>query len=105
MKTSYVYAILIAFCGCVSNDELEISSSGTEDFKDNFALVETFDHLNKEIGSGDLSIGSGDLSIDNQIKVFYNYAISRKLEMNLNNLTCSRKIKEGSLPGVSKEHE
>lgn len=54
--------------------------------------------MNKEIGSG-------DLSIDNQMKVFYNYAVSRKLEMNLNNSTCSRKGKEVSLPGVSKEHE
>jgi hypothetical protein len=50
-------------------------------------------------------IGNGDLSIENQKKVFYDYAVSRKLGLNLNNASCSPMNREPSLPGVSKAHE
>jgi len=98
MKTSYVSTILIVLCSCVSNDELEIQNGVSEDLSVNSELVRAFDHLNKEIGSG-------DLSIENQKRVFYDYAVSRKLGLNLNNSNCSIKNKEVSLPGVSKAHE
>jgi len=98
MKTSYVSTILIVLCSCVSNDELEIQNGVSEDLSVNSELVRAFDHLNKEIGSG-------DLSIENQKRVFYDYAVSRKLGLNLNNSNCSIKNKEVSLPGVSKVHE
>jgi hypothetical protein len=98
MKTSYVCTILMVFCSCTSNNELEIQNNVSDDVNVNADLVKAFDHLNQKIGNG-------DLSIENQKKVFYDYAVSRKLGLNLNNATCSSKDKEISLPGVSKAHE
>ncbi|MBY0434815.1 MAG: hypothetical protein K2U26_11965 [Cyclobacteriaceae bacterium] len=98
MKTSYVFTILIVLCSCGSNNELEIRNNVSNDVKVNSDLVKAFDYLNEKIGDG-------DLSIENQIKVFNDYATSRKLGLNLNNASCSPKSKEASLPGVSKAHE
>jgi hypothetical protein len=98
MKTSYVCTILIVLCSCISNNELEIPNNVTNDVNVNSNLVKAFDHLNEKIGNG-------DLSIENQKRVFYDYAVSRKLWLNLNNSSCSPQIKEVSLPDVSKAHE
>lgn len=98
MKTSYVGTILMVLCSCISNNELEIQNNVSDDVNVNSDLVKAFDYLNEKIGNG-------DLSIENQKKVFYDYAVSRKLGLNLNNASCSLKNKETSLPGVSKAHE
>ena len=98
MKTSYVCTILIVLCSCISNNELETRSNVSDDVNVNSDLVKAFDHLNEKIGNG-------DLSIENQKKLFFNYAVSRKVALNLNNASCSTESKGVSLPGVSKAHE
>jgi len=98
MKTSYVCTVLIVLCSCISNNEIEIQSQVSDDITVNPDLIKAFDYLNSKIGNG-------DLSIENQTKVFYDYSVSRKLGINLNNASCLSKGKEASLPGVSKAHE
>jgi hypothetical protein len=82
---------------CISND-LETPNDVAENVSVKSDLVYAFDHLNKKIGNGDLSTQS-------QMEVFYDYATTRKLALNLNNASCSLDKKEASLPGVSKSHE
>lgn len=98
MKTSYVCTILIVLCSCISNNELETRSNVSDYVNVNSDLVNAFDHLNEKIGNG-------DLSIENQKKLFFNYAVSRKVALNLNNASCSTQGKGVSLPGVSKAHQ
>jgi hypothetical protein len=91
MKTTYVFTFLIVLFSCVSNNELDIQNNSSDDVKVNSDLVKAFDHLNGKI--------------ENQIKVFYDYAVSKKLALNLNNSSCTANNKEKSLPGVSKANE
>ncbi len=77
MKTTYASIILMVLCCCASNNELEIPNN-VDVANVNSDLVKAFEHLNQKIGNG-------DLSIENQMKVFYDYAVSRQIGLNLNN--------------------
>lgn len=93
MKISSI--VLIVFCGCVADNELHLR--GSDDVAGfNVDMVKAFEHLNQRIGDR-------DLTTENQIKIFFDYAVVNKLWINLNNVDCAGR--GTSIPGVSKMHE